>query len=208
MFSKIIIFFVSAIILCSCVTGPREYFKKSANNKLFDTKGFKGAKRAPLYNKRYIAKAKQNVAAYDYDSDDDDDDDMDQYLESENIPRANRDMYRYMLEQDVESKYLGKNARKRNNKAYPSVVQTSTKLDDTDYIESLQLRAELDQIKAMLSETRKEMASYRCPTAMELEQAGEKQTSEVLMERNLGKINQRLNRCHARTRTRKIKIVL
>ena len=55
MLSKAIILILSAFLLSSCVTGPEGYFKKSANNKIFDRKGFVNSKRAPLYNKKFIA---------------------------------------------------------------------------------------------------------------------------------------------------------
>lgn len=170
MLNKAIIFIISLFLLASCVTGPEGYFKKSANNKLFDRKGFKGNKRAPLYNKKYIAKAKQNVAINGYDDEEDDDsDDIDQILESENISRANRDMYRYMLEKDIENKYLGKGKGGRKNQAYPSLVKTNSRIDNQEYTENLELRAELEQIKSMLNDTKNAMANYRCPTSAELE---------------------------------------
>lgn len=171
MLNKAIIFVLSLFLLSSCVTGPDGYFQRSANNKIFDRKGFKGSKRAPLYNKKYIAKAKQNVAINSYDEDDEDDDEMDQLLENENISKANREMYRYMLEKDIENKYLGKGARSRKNQAYPSLVKTSTRVDDQEQTENLELRAELEQIKSMLNDTKNAMANYRCPTAAELEKA-------------------------------------
>ena len=59
MFKKVIIFTILTSFLSACVTGPEGYLKRSANNKLFDRKGFKGSKRAPLYNKKYIAQAKK-----------------------------------------------------------------------------------------------------------------------------------------------------
>lgn len=170
MLNKAIILVISIFLLSSCVTGPEGYFKRSANNKLFDRKGFKGSKRPPLYNKKYIAKAKQNVAINDYDEDDENEEE-DELLENENISRANREMYRYMLEQDVENKYLGKKARSRKGQAYPSLVKTNNRFDDQGGTENLELRAELEQIKSMLNETKDQMANYRCPTSAELERA-------------------------------------
>ncbi len=58
MLNKAVIFVLSIFLLSSCATGPKGYFKKSANNKLFDTKGAKGGKRAPLYNKKINYKNK------------------------------------------------------------------------------------------------------------------------------------------------------
>ncbi|MFK7968531.1 MAG: hypothetical protein AB8B68_05240 [Rickettsiaceae bacterium] len=168
MLSKTIILILATFLLSSCVTGPEGYFKKSANNKLFDKKGFKNGKRAPLYNKKYIAKAKQNVANDDYEEEED----YDSLLENENISQANRDMYRRILENEVESKYLGKGRKVQKTKAYPVLIKNSARPDAEYNEDNLQLRAELDQIKAMLDETKNEMANYRCPTAQEIERAG------------------------------------
>ena len=55
MLKKIVIFSTLAMLLSACVTGPDGYLKRSANNKIIDRKGFKGGKRAPLYNKKYIS---------------------------------------------------------------------------------------------------------------------------------------------------------
>ena len=168
MLNKAVIFVLSIFLLSSCATGPEGYFKKSANNKLFDTKGAKGGKRAPLYNKKYITKAKQNVANNDYADEDDEYDDL---LENENISQANKDMYRSILEQELESKYIGKKPKEKQNKTYPVLVRNSPRADDRYLEYNSALRAELDQIKTMLNETKNEMANYRCPTAQELEKA-------------------------------------
>jgi hypothetical protein len=168
MLNKAVIFVLSIFLLSSCTTGPEGYFKKSANNKLFDTKGAKGGKRAPLYNKKYITKAKQNVANNDYADEDDEYDDL---LENENISQANKDMYRSILEQELESKYIGKKPKEKQNKTYPVLVRNSPRADDRYLEDNSALRAELDQIKTMLNETKNEMANYRCPTAQELEKA-------------------------------------
>ena len=168
MLNKAVIFVLSIFLLSSCATGPEGYFKKSANNKLFDTKGAKGGKRAPLYNKKYITKAKQNVANNDYADEDDEYDDL---LENENISQANKDMYRSILEQELESKYIGKKPKEKQNKTYPVLVRNSPRADDRYLEDNSALRAELDQIKTILNETKNEMANYRCPTAQELEKA-------------------------------------
>lgn len=181
MLSKAIILILSAFLLSSCVTGPEGYFKKSANNKLFDRKGFKNGKRAPLYNKKYIAKAKQNVANNDYEEEEED---YDTLLENENISQANREMYRRALEQEVESKYLGKGRKEKKDKAYPVLVRNSSRPDVVDTDDNSELRAELDQIKAMLSETKNEMASYRCPTARDLERSQAKLSTGDLSVKN------------------------
>ena len=171
MFKRVIILILASFLLASCATGPEGYFKKSANNKLFDRKGFKGGKRTPLYNKKYIAKAKQNVANNDYDEDaESDEDEYNDLFEKENISQANRDMYRAVLEQEIEGKYLRKGRKNGKDRAYPVLVRNSA-TDNQGSDDNTELRAELEQIKAMLSETKNEMASYRCPTAKELEKA-------------------------------------
>ncbi len=62
MLKQIIIATLGLLVLSGCADGFRGYFKKSANNKLIDNKGFEGGKRKPLYNKKYINTAKQNLA--------------------------------------------------------------------------------------------------------------------------------------------------
>ncbi len=168
MLNKAVILVLSIFLLSSCATGPEGYFKKSANNKLFDTKGAKGGKRAPLYNKKYISKAKQNVANNDYADEEEEYDDL---LKNENISQVNRDMYRTILEQELESKYIGKKSKEKQNKAYPVLVKNSPRADNRYLEDNSALRAELDQIKTMLNETKNEMANYRYPTAQELEKA-------------------------------------
>ena len=56
MLRKAIVFTILTFLITGCVTGPDDYLKRSANNKVFDRKGFKGSKRQPLYNKKYIVK--------------------------------------------------------------------------------------------------------------------------------------------------------
>ena len=51
------------------------------------------------------------------------------------------------------------------------LVRNSPRADDRYLEDNSALRAELDQIKTMLNETKNEMANYRCPTAQELEKA-------------------------------------
>jgi hypothetical protein len=181
MFSKAIILILSGFILSSCVTGPDGYFKKSANNKIFDRKGFVNGKRAPLYNKKFIAKAKQNVANDDYEIDEEEE--YNDLLENENISQANRDMYRRILEQEVESKYLKKDAKEKTKKPYPVLVRNSPR-SDAEYNDDSDLRAELDQIKAMLSETKNEMANYKCPTAQQIEMNNAKSSAKIKAKKN------------------------
>ena len=62
------------VIIALLISGCSEWsLKRSASNKLIDTKGFEGSKRRPLYNKKYINRAKRNMADNNYDEDEDDD---------------------------------------------------------------------------------------------------------------------------------------
>ena len=81
-------------------------------------------------------------------------------------------MYRAMLEEEVENKYLGKKDSK--SKPYPPVIRTNAMPVNEKETDSFELRAELDQIKSMLNETKNQMANYRCPTAVDLEKAQSK----------------------------------
>ena len=59
MLKKIFALIVLSFVVTACVSGPNGYFKKSANNKLFDRKGYHGGKRSPLYNKNIFTKRKK-----------------------------------------------------------------------------------------------------------------------------------------------------
>ncbi|MEY3197019.1 MAG: hypothetical protein RLZZ59_387, partial [Pseudomonadota bacterium] len=45
------------IVAILLLTGCNSSLQRSANNKIFDTRGFDGGKRRPLYNKKYIDRA-------------------------------------------------------------------------------------------------------------------------------------------------------
>jgi len=164
---KAIVFTILASLLSSCVTGPEGYLKRSANNKIFDRKGFQGGKRAPLYNKKYISQAKKNVINGEYDEELFDDD-LD---EDENISRGNIEMYRDMIEADLErdNKKRKRSRFGRKNIAYPSIVDANNRLNPRTHSDNLELREELEQIKAMLKDAKKDLSSYKCPTAKQLE---------------------------------------
>jgi hypothetical protein len=162
MLKKIVIFSTLAMLLSACVTGPEGYLKRSANNKIIDTKGFKGAKRAPLYNKKYISQAKKNVITGEYEYDDFDDFGEDNF-EVESPSKDNIEMYKAMIDHDLaQDRKNKKDSRNRNNN-YPSLRRASQQISDDDG-QSAELRKELSQIKAMLHETKREMANNKCPT--------------------------------------------
>ncbi|MDP4832521.1 MAG: hypothetical protein NWP91_03140 [Rickettsiaceae bacterium] len=174
MLKTAIIFTILASFLAGCATGPEGYMKRSANNKLFDRKGFNGSKRAPIYNKKYISQAKKNILNGAYDEEEIDEDEL---YEDENISRENIEMYKAMIEADLERAEKGKKKktrqkptnRNRDNNVYPSIVDANNRIDPKNHADNLELREEIDQIKSMLNEAKKDLASYKCPTAKELE---------------------------------------
>jgi hypothetical protein len=161
------------VILSSCTAGPGSYLKKSANNKLFDTNGFHKEKRPPLYNRQYIAKAKKNILNDNIDEDIEEDDIDENLYEEPSSSSENLKMYKAMIEEDFENR---EKRRKRSHwlgghktTQYPSLRQANARIDPKVHAQNLELREELDQIKTMLNETKKEMASYRCPSAKKQE---------------------------------------
>ncbi len=157
---------VLSLLLTSCADSFKEYFKKSANNKYIDTKGFAGGKRRPVYNKKYINIAKKNVREENFDEEDE------EIGEDEQLPASlqNRQIYVDMLKQDNQRKNRQKIDRHRssaktgnNDDNYPSLVETNKKLKQQKHIDAEELQKELAQIKSMLNEARKELTKYRCP---------------------------------------------
>lgn len=170
MFRKILFLIVSICVLSSCSDGFKNYFKKSANNKLIDSQGFKGGKRKPLYNKKYLTLAKRNVAESNFD--DDDDIDLDEELEFQSPQRLNRQMYMDMLKEDASKR----KKRARSNRhfyeddtgddSYPSFPRTGKASTRAEYKETdNELKKEINELREMLLETKKELARYKCPTA-------------------------------------------
>ena len=173
MLKKIIIFSTLAMFLSACVTGPEGYLKRSANNKIIDRKGFKGGKRAPLYNKKYISQAKKNVVTgeYEYDEFNDLDDDN---SEEENTSKDNIAMYKAMIDHDLSQDRKNKKDSKwsKNKNSYPSLRKSSHRLNDDDEdMQNMELREELNQIKSMLHDTKREMANNRCPAMVQNEKS-------------------------------------
>ena len=173
MLKKVFIFTILISFLSACVTGPDDYMKRSANNKIFDRKGFKGGKRPPLYNKKYIAQAKKNVINGEYEDE--------EFYDTENISQENIEMYKAMIEEDL-ARQQGRRSRSKvsnRNRAYPSIVSANSKIDPGSHAADLEIREEINQIKAMLSDARKDLASYKCPTAKEIESTNTKANKET-----------------------------
>ncbi len=179
MLKKIVIFSTLAMLLSACVTGPEGYLKRSANNKIIDRKGFKGGKRAPLYNKKYISQAKKNVVTGEYEYDDFDDFDEDN-SERENTSKDNIEMYKAMIDHDLSQERKNKKDSKwsKNKNTYPSIRKAGQRMDDNDEVHNMELRDELNQIKAMLNDTKREVANNRCPAILQNEK--KKQSTATL----------------------------
>lgn len=177
MLQKSILSFLAICLLSACTsTNPRDFLKSSANNKLFDTKGFKGGKRAPLYNKKYISKAKKNVAKYDDEYDFDEDDEQD-----ENTYKKNKAIYKEMVEHEIQQENR-KNRRwyQPRKKIYPNLSESRKNFTTEDHSERLELKDELDQIKSMLQETRRELENSKCPTSNTIEKQTKSPSKENL----------------------------
>ena len=169
MLQKIIILITSAFLLSGCADGFKGYFKKSANNKWIDSKGFHGNKRKPLYNKKYINLAKRNVLDENYD-DSDDDLDQDDFYEMRSPTRENREMYKSMLKNDAKRRQRQKleqpaarNLSDYNEDDYPSLNKANDRVARTKYDDNSQLQKELAEIKAMLTDAKSDLTKYKCP---------------------------------------------
>ena len=171
MYQKIILLIFSGLLLTGCSDSFRGYFKKSANNKWVDAKGFEGGKRKPLYNKKYISMAKKNVIDDNIDEDDDFDED-DDLQEVSDTSKRNRQMYMKMIKRDAMKKNKQKQQLQNyqssfatefdDNEGYPSLAEVSKKVASEDNGEQ-KLQRELSQIKSMLNEAKKDLVRYKCP---------------------------------------------
>ena len=161
MVKKIIILIMSIFVLSGCADNFNSYFKRSANNKLIDSKGFKGGKRKPLYNRKYINTAKRNVAEENFDGDYEDDED-----EMPSASRLNRQMYTEMLREDSgQRRKSGKLERYYGrDDGYPSLYN-ARKSAGQEAVREDELQKELAEIKSMLKEAKKDLAKYKCPAA-------------------------------------------
>lgn len=148
-----------AFIISSCTDFS---VKRSANNKLFDSKGFDGSKRRPLYNKKYIDHAKRNIKSNNYDEDYDDEDD-----EVVDPSSVNRSMYRDMIEEERRKAKLKNKNGKRDlseyDDKYPRLSDANARSKAPDRASEEEMKNELQEIKKLLDNTRKDMVKYRCP---------------------------------------------
>lgn len=186
MFVRIILVLLSFTLLSGCANFS---LKRSANNKLVDMSGFEGGKRRPVYNKKYITRAKHNVIEQSYDDDYVEDEDS----ESISSSSLNRSMYQDMIEKDKRRKALRSNDPKMQRYQKQSLEYNDSYEDlskSRDSVENAQnngkksqdMQKELSDIKKMLAETKKDMAKYRCP----MQQTQNKGSSATSLSNSIG----------------------
>lgn len=160
MFNKIIVGIFAFFLLTGCTDGFRNYLKKSANNKYIDTKGFKGGKRQPLYNKKYINLAKKNILEENVDDEDDEIEMVDDLYPMPSTTRTYRRIYTEMIKEDMRNQQAKKNNQKTK---YPSLAAGKKKISE-DNQDNSQVQQELAEIKALLNDAKQDLAKYKCPS--------------------------------------------
>ncbi|MDX1917022.1 MAG: hypothetical protein SFT68_03470 [Rickettsiaceae bacterium] len=156
-----VICFLSSMILSCGVFYPQD-LKKSANDKYFDARGFDRAKRKPLYNKKYISKAKTNIINNNYDYDDD--------VDEENLPPSYKNIQRYrqMVRARHAREYRQRAPEYLDDEYYyaePVDVPTARKrFSEVSKSEEdkQNLESEIKEIKSLLEETRDHFAKTKC----------------------------------------------
>lgn len=152
------------IIMALLISGCAEFsLKRSANNKLIDTKGFEGSKRRPLYNKKYINRAKRNIVENNYEEEDDDgSDEMDEMTDPATV---NRSMYKKMTQKEMKRKALAKKeVTIEDSKVYPELGKARSIVDEAAKDKSQEeLQHEIRELKKMMAETKRDLAKQRCP---------------------------------------------
>jgi hypothetical protein len=153
---KNLMLMLSIVIFSSC-NSFKGYIKKSANEEVFDRKGFQGKKRMPIYNRKYIDRAKANIEE-GYLEDKEEVDNF--YYEPNELKpyyQSNRRMYQDMVEMNENKQNL---SYKRKN-SYPRLSDIEKSYKDDANQESL--KSEIRSIKKMLEETKEKLATYKCP---------------------------------------------
>ncbi|MCC8417622.1 MAG: hypothetical protein LN588_03840 [Rickettsia endosymbiont of Bryobia graminum] len=189
---KIIIIILGLFLLSGCSDNFRDYFKRSANNKLIDRKGFEGSKRAPLYNKKYIATAKRNVVEENFD----DEEDLCSEFETETVNpiiRRNRKMYLKMVQKDADR--IRKEQEEIDDQGCTLLATASNKVNRRNKEDTnTKLQKELDHIKAMLHDTKKDLERYKCPSEAAKNIKDEKiESSEIVLPSELKSERQTIN---------------
>ena len=155
-----------ALIFCCCVlescgTLGLQDLKKSSADKYFDARGFDRSKRKPLYNKKYISKARSNIIASDYEYEDN--------IDPENRSPSSKhiQMYRDMVYGQGSRNYRPKGDRGHEYydqdeidvpEARRRFAQSSSLQEDKKALEN-----EIQEIKSLLEETRDHFAKVKCP---------------------------------------------
>lgn len=158
---KLTLLIITTLTLSGCSNPFQTYFKHSANQKLIDSKGFKGKKRMPMYNKKYITKAQNNVTTSTPTNQEDDSDHVNPYYDQDelrNYYQTNRKMYEDMLEMNNNKKYWSKplNIKPKSEVSLSEVEQDSKKTE-----ENKQIKSELAEIKKMLKKTMDDLSNVK-----------------------------------------------
>jgi hypothetical protein len=137
--TRILLLLISLIILSSCVQDPQGFLRKSANNKYFDMKGFHESKRLPVYNAKYIERAKQNILAANYAKDSENELDVEEPDEVENPRAYHREIYKQMAIGDTEpekKQFKSKKQRKKKKRSFFSKIAHNDieEFDDTKIV--------------------------------------------------------------------------
>lgn len=158
LYIKIVISFFTMLLLSSCVGGASE-LKRSSSNKLFDASGFHSNKRRPLYNKKYISKAKKNIRDMDYDDLDEDEE------EYESLSPSARNMQMYEKMAKLDKKRRAKSQKRYHDDFYEDdIIESRRRMSDIDESESRQdLEKEIIEIKELLRKTKDEVTKSKCP---------------------------------------------
>lgn len=156
-----LILIITTITLSGCSNPFQTYFKHSANQKLIDAKGFKGKKRMPMYNKKYITKAQNNVTTSGSSNTEEEHEQTNPYYDQDELRsyyQANRKMYEDMLEMNNNKKYWSKPL---NTKSKSEVSLSEMEKDVQKGEENKQIKSELAEIKKMLKKTMDDLSNVK-----------------------------------------------
>jgi hypothetical protein len=134
MLIRILLLLISLVILSACVQDPQGFLRKSANNKYFDMKGFHESKRLPVYNAKYIERAKENILSGGYDSRNTDRE-AEEPDEIENPQAYHREIYKQMAIGDRENQQTPKKKNKKRKKQKQSFYSKIAHVDLEEYEE-------------------------------------------------------------------------
>ena len=156
---RIFALFFSILALTSC-SSFKGYIKKSANEEVFDTKGFEGKKRMPMYNAKYIKKAKDNLVTGSLDDESEVDNPYYETNELNNYHETNRKMYQDMVEMNRSKQNLS------YKKSYPKLIDIDK--DHKEKKEKEALTQEIESIKKILNDTREKLSNQKCSPEAEV----------------------------------------